>query len=168
MGLGPADGSRATMGPAMVIVMTPALDEDLRLDESVEDLAIEQFVASLAVEAFIVAILPRVSGLDIERLHPDPAKPGPHLVGRDLTAVGRAIVIGRPRLAEQFRQAMRHVVRGRRRATAIARHSRVNASMMGEQAELAPVARLAFCLRRSRRPRRAGPRTAAAAGTILR
>jgi hypothetical protein len=29
----------------MVIVMTPALDEDLGLEESVEDLAIEQFVA---------------------------------------------------------------------------------------------------------------------------
>jgi hypothetical protein len=29
----------------MVIVMAPALDEDLGLEESVKDLAIEQFVA---------------------------------------------------------------------------------------------------------------------------
>jgi hypothetical protein len=40
----------------MVVMMTPALDEDLGLEESVEDLAIEQFVAKFAVEAFIVTI----------------------------------------------------------------------------------------------------------------
>ena len=41
----------------MVVVMAPALDENLGLEEGVEDLTVEQLVAQLAVEAFIVADL---------------------------------------------------------------------------------------------------------------
>ena len=50
----------------MVVVMAPALDENLGFEEGVEDLAIEKLIAQFAVEAFIVAILPRASGLDKE------------------------------------------------------------------------------------------------------
>ena len=60
----------------MVVVMAPALDENLGFEEGVEDLAIEKLIAQFSVEAFIVAILPRASGLDKESLDPDPGEPG--------------------------------------------------------------------------------------------
>ena len=49
----------------MVVVLSPALDEDLGLEEGVEDLTVEELVAQLAIKAFIVAILPGASGLDV-------------------------------------------------------------------------------------------------------
>ena len=71
----------------MVVVMAPALDENLGFEEGVEDLTVEQLVAQLAVEAFIVAILPGASGLDVEGLHTDPGEPGLDGLGRELAAV---------------------------------------------------------------------------------
>ena len=75
------------MGPAVIIVMAPALDEDLGLEQGVEDLAVEQLVAQLAVEAFIVSVLPGTFGLDIEGLNPNPGEPCLDGLGRELAAV---------------------------------------------------------------------------------
>lgn len=48
-----------------VVVLAPALDDDLRLGQAVEDLAIERFVARLGVEAHAVAILPGTARLHV-------------------------------------------------------------------------------------------------------
>lgn len=53
--------------PHRVVVLAPALDDDLGLLERVEDLAVEQLVAKLAVEAFIVVVLSWTPWLDVER-----------------------------------------------------------------------------------------------------
>ena len=42
----------------MIVVATPALDDDLRLGQAVEDLAVEEFIAELRVEARVVTVLP--------------------------------------------------------------------------------------------------------------
>src|SRR5579872_903969 len=94
----------------MVVVMAPALDENLGFEEGVEDLAIEKLIAQFAVEAFIVAILPRASGLDKESFDPDPGEPGLDGLGRELAAVVRTNVVGRPTLSEQLCQTMQDVV----------------------------------------------------------
>lgn len=54
-------GGTVTQGavrPDGVVMVPPALDQDLRLAEGVEDLAFEQFVTEAGVEAFAVAIFP--------------------------------------------------------------------------------------------------------------
>ena len=44
--------------------MSPALDQDLCLEQRIEDLAIEKLGAEFPVERFDIAILPRASGPD--------------------------------------------------------------------------------------------------------
>jgi hypothetical protein len=44
--------------------MSPALDQDLGLEQRIEEFAIEKFGVEFPVERFDIAILPRASGLD--------------------------------------------------------------------------------------------------------
>jgi hypothetical protein len=49
--------------------MSPALDQDLGLEQRIEELAIEKFGAKFPVERFDITILPRASGLDEKGAH---------------------------------------------------------------------------------------------------
>ena len=52
------------MRPERVVLTSPALDQDLSLQQRIEQLAVEKLGAELPVERFDIAILPRASGLD--------------------------------------------------------------------------------------------------------
>jgi hypothetical protein len=56
--------SERSVRPERVVLMSPALDQDLGLEQRIEELAIEKFGAEFPVERFDIAILPRASGLD--------------------------------------------------------------------------------------------------------
>lgn len=76
-----------------VVVLTPALDHDLRLSQAVEDLAVEQLVSQLRVEALTVTVLPRRTRLDVGSLGADGGDPLPHGFGDELrTIVGSDMV----------------------------------------------------------------------------
>ncbi len=57
-----------------VVLMSPALDQDLGFEQRIEELAVEKLGAELSVEGFDVAVLPRASGLDEQgaSVGPDP------------------------------------------------------------------------------------------------
>jgi hypothetical protein len=59
------------MRPDGIVMPAPALDDDLRLAESVEDLAVEQLVPEPGIEALDIAILPRAAWSDVGGLGPD-------------------------------------------------------------------------------------------------
>lgn len=56
----------------------PVFDQHLRLPQCVIDLTVHAFALQFSVKAFAIAILPRQSGLDVERLHIQPSQPVPH------------------------------------------------------------------------------------------
>ena len=70
-----------------VVVLTPTLDQHLRLQQRVEDLAIQKLITQLAVEGLHVAVLPRTTRLDVQRLDIQPCQPAPHSIGRELRSV---------------------------------------------------------------------------------
>jgi hypothetical protein len=59
----------------VIVVASPALDDDLGLAQSVEDLAVEQLIAKAGVEALDVAVLPRATPLDVGGLGTDSRDP---------------------------------------------------------------------------------------------
>ncbi len=65
----------------MIVVASPALDDDLGLAQSVEDLAVEQLIAKASVEALDVAVLPRAAALDVSGLGTDSRDPFLHGLG---------------------------------------------------------------------------------------
>ena len=60
------------MGTDRIVVLSPSLDQHLRLLQSVEDFHVQKFVSELAIEALVVAVLPGTAGLDVERLDTEP------------------------------------------------------------------------------------------------
>src|SRR5918993_837567 len=84
----------------------PALDDNLRLAESVEDLAVEQLVPEPGIEALDIAILPRPAGRDVGGLGPDRRDPLLDGLGDELRAVVGADVA---RHAAQDEQVREHV-----------------------------------------------------------
>src|SRR5690606_10647540 len=85
-----------------VVVVSPATDQDFSFAHGVEDLPVEHLVAQLAIEALVVAVLPWRAGLDVERLHADPAKPFPHNIGGKLRAIVRSDMRRRAVPSEQI------------------------------------------------------------------
>lgn len=80
------------MRPDCVVVLTPLLDEDLRLFERAENFSVEEFISEFTVEAFIVPILPGTAGFDKERMHANPLEPFPQGYGDKLWPVVRTDV----------------------------------------------------------------------------
>src|SRR3954463_5356351 len=82
----------------------PALDDDLRLVESVEDLAVEQLVPEPGIEALDIAILPRAAWSDVGGLGSNRRDPLLDGLGDELRAVvgadvpRQATTGGKPRL----------------------------------------------------------------------
>ncbi len=72
------------MRPDRVVVLSPSLDQHLRLLQCVEDFRVQQFIPELAVEALVVAVFPWAAGCDEQRLHADPSEPGSDVDGRKL------------------------------------------------------------------------------------
>ena len=98
------------MGSHGIVQPSPLLDEDDSLGQCVEDLSVQELVSELAVEALVVAVLPRTSGLDVERLNTESGQPSPHELGRGLRAVVRAQMLGRTVASEEIGQDLEHVV----------------------------------------------------------
>jgi len=71
----------------------------------VEDLAVQELVPQLAVEALVVSVLPRTTGLYVERLHTEPGEPPPHeLCADDLKHERKvALKVLKPELAAAAR-----------------------------------------------------------------
>ena len=63
------------MRPDGIVVASPVLDQHLRLAERREDLAVQELISELRVQALAVAVLPRASRFDVERLDADPSQP---------------------------------------------------------------------------------------------
>ena len=82
----------------------PALDDDLRLAESVEDLAVEQLVAQPSIEALDKAILPRAAWSDVGGLGSDRRDPLLDGLGDELRAVVGADVLRNAAQDEQVGQ----------------------------------------------------------------
>jgi hypothetical protein len=70
-----------------VEVPPPALNDDLRLGESVEDLAVEQFVPQPGIERLDEAVLPGAAGRDVGGLRANRADPTLYGLGDELGAV---------------------------------------------------------------------------------
>ena len=70
-----------------VVVVAPALDDDLRLVQAVEDLAVQEFVPQLCIEALAVAVLPWTARLDVGRPGADSGDPLPHRLRHELWAI---------------------------------------------------------------------------------
>src|SRR6187402_3072623 len=94
------------MGPDGIVMTAPALDDNLRLAESVEDLAVEQLVPEPGIEALDIAILPRAAWSDVGGLGSDRRDPLLDGLGDELRAVVGA---GMARHAAQDEQVGEHV-----------------------------------------------------------
>ncbi|AGK56913.1 Transposase IS3/IS911 family protein [Hyphomicrobium denitrificans 1NES1] len=75
-----------------------------------EDLAIEKLVAELRVQPFAIAIPPRASRFDVERLDADPAEPLTHADRNKFWAVVGANVLRRSVCDEEVGQTVEHVI----------------------------------------------------------
>jgi hypothetical protein len=69
---------------------SPLLGEDNGLMQCVAELSVQELIPKLAVEAIVVAILPRTTGLDEERLHSGPCESTTHELRCELRAVVRS------------------------------------------------------------------------------
>src|SRR6059058_186383 len=95
-----------------VVHPPPPLDEYLRFQQRVEHFAVEQLVTKLAIEALDVAVLPRRTRFDEQRLHLDALKPFPHTSDRELWTVIAANVAGNAAADEQITQPLQYVLAG--------------------------------------------------------
>ena len=64
--------AQRTMRPDGVVMLSPALDQYLRLPEGVEDFHIQKLVPQFAIEAFVITVFPWTAGFDEQRFHADP------------------------------------------------------------------------------------------------
>src|SRR5271169_2580512 len=81
------------MRPDRVVLIAPLLDDDGGFLQAVEDFSVEAFVAQLAIKRFTVAVLPRTSGFDVERLGAKCCEPAAHDLCSHLRTVVRADVV---------------------------------------------------------------------------
>src|SRR5215468_1131299 len=98
----------------MVVTPLPLLSQHLRLQQAGKLLRVQQLVSYLAVERLRVPVLPRRSGLDVQRCHPSPLHPGSDRPRDELRAVVRADMLRRAPLLHY---------RGQHRAYCLRRHA---------------------------------------------
>ena len=60
--------AQRTVRSELIVLPSPAFDENLCLPQRVEDLTVEKLIPEFAIERLIVAVLPRAAGLDEQRL----------------------------------------------------------------------------------------------------
>lgn len=112
-----------------VVVFATALDQHFRLLQRREDLAIQKLVAELRVQAFAIAILPRASRFDVERLDVDPAEPLVRtLIAINSGPLSERTCSGGPCATKRLVRQWSTSSDLSRLETTIARHRRVNSS----------------------------------------
>jgi len=92
-----------------VVVIPPAIDQDLRFSKRVEDLAIKQLVSKLAIEALDESVLPRAPRFNVQRRDTDIAQPASHSLGGKLSTVVRADVPWDTSCRHQPCQSLKHI-----------------------------------------------------------
>ena len=55
------------MGSNLVVFPSPAFNQNLRLQQSVEDLEVQQLVSELSIETLDISILPGAPRFDVKR-----------------------------------------------------------------------------------------------------
>ncbi len=93
----------------MVVVVLRGRRDCPGVAESVEDLLGEALVTESAVEALGEAVLPRATGLDVERRDADAIEPSSKLVGNELRTVVAADVLRHATHGEELREGIDHV-----------------------------------------------------------
>ena len=98
------------MRPDLVVVPTPVLDHDLRIDTITKPLHRQALVAELAVEGFVGAVLPRLARVDQRRLDLLVSEPAQNRarqgipIGKDVSVYGfRGTAMGALRSAASGR-----------------------------------------------------------------
>ena len=103
--------AKARMRSHLVVVPTPAFDQNPSLGPGAEPLHVQAFVAELAIEALADAILPRLARIDQRRSDLLLADPLHQRLRDELRAVVRPQKPGRTALAHQPRQHLDHTRR---------------------------------------------------------
>jgi hypothetical protein len=67
--------------------MSPAFDQDLRLQQRIEEFAVEKLGAELPIERFHIAVLPGAAGLDEQGADAQQTQPLPDRRRREFRAV---------------------------------------------------------------------------------
>ena len=98
------------MRPDGIVVASPVLDQHLRLAERREDLAVQELISELRVQALAVAVLPRASRFDVERLDADPTEPASYVSGDELGSVVGPNVFWRAVSNEEIGETVEHVI----------------------------------------------------------
>ena len=98
------------MGTDRIVLLSPSLDQHLRLLQSVEDFHVQKFVSELAIEALVVAVLPGTAGFDVERFHADPSEPGSDGNGCKLRTIVRSNVIWWAVPDKQLSQTVKNMI----------------------------------------------------------
>jgi hypothetical protein len=75
------------MRPDLVVVLTPVLDHDLRIDSIAKPLHRQALIAELAVEGLVRAVLPRLAWIDERRFDVLVSEPAQDRAGQELRAV---------------------------------------------------------------------------------
>jgi len=99
------------VGPDMVVVVAPSLDQNDGLLQVVEDLPVQELVTEFAIEGFAVAVLPGAARFDVGGLHPDMAQPLAQLPGHKLRPVIRPDVGRDAASTHQRGKRLQHVPR---------------------------------------------------------
>jgi len=94
----------------VIVLLPPALDEDLGLQERIKNLTVEKLVTELSVERFVVAVFPWAAWLDVERFHADLFQPFPYDLCGKLRPVVRPNEVGHTPENKKLRQATKHVI----------------------------------------------------------
>ena len=103
--------AQRTVRPHGVVVLPPPLNHHPGLPQAVEDLSIEQFIPQPPVETLAIAVLPRTTGLDVERSGTHRRQPCPQRLGGELRTVVRADVIRHPAHQHDICQGFDHHLR---------------------------------------------------------
>lgn len=84
------------MRPDLVVVLTPALDHDLRIDSIAKPLHRQALIAELAVEGLVRAVLPWLARIDERRFDVLAREPSQDRAGQELRAVVGSQYLGAP------------------------------------------------------------------------
>ena len=113
-----------------VVVLSPAFDKYLGFQQRVEPFTVKQLIAKLAVEALDGAILPRISGLDEQRLYFHAIEPIPHFVRSKLRSLSLRMYFGTPRQTNKSLNRANTSSLVSLLVASIAKHSRVHSPIM--------------------------------------
>src|ERR1700722_9754931 len=98
------------MRPVMVVILFPLLGQPLRSGQALKHLQRQELVPEPAVEALGVAVLPRTSRLDVQRLDIHPTQPAPDCSRDELGAVVRADTLRHAAHPKQLGQRVDHIL----------------------------------------------------------